>query len=80
MASNPKALPRMAGLGTARLGPCARADTHYTRLGLKIGGEGPWQMAWPMEDVQLWDEPVPCKGAQGFWRWPFPVPAAEVVA
>lgn len=24
---------------------------------------------WPMEDVKMFDAPIPRKGAQGFWRW-----------
>lgn len=27
---------------------------------------------WPMLDVERWAEPIPMKGAQGFWNWPTP--------
>lgn len=72
-ASNPTLMPLGVGLGTAELGQPARADVYYNRLGLKIGEDGPWNIAWPMLDVQAWDEPVPCRGAQGFWNWPLPI-------
>ena len=67
--AEPELLPRRAGLGTALLGEPLRADVLYDRAGLKIGGEGPWSIGWPMLEVELWDEPVPAKGAQGFWSW-----------
>ena len=61
-----------AGLGTATLGePRTVADL--------FGGKGHdsarlshhlW--AWPLTDVATFPQPVPCRGMQGFWRWPFP--------
>lgn len=26
--------------------------------------------AWPMLDVEEWDQPIPMRGLQGFWNWP----------
>lgn len=26
--------------------------------------------AWPLTDIQPFDAPMPCRGAQGFWTWP----------
>ena len=68
MASNPTAIPRGAVVGEATLGEPAAAPNLYERRGLKIGGEGPWMIGWPMLDPKAWDEPEPAKGLQGFWR------------
>lgn len=75
--SCPALLPRCAGLGTVRIGEPQRADVIYHRHGLRIGGEGPWNFGWPLTEVQRWDEPVSCRGFQGFWPWPLPLPGAE---
>lgn len=32
--------------------------------------------AWPLTGWQHFDPPVPCRGAQGFWTWPWPVEEA----
>jgi hypothetical protein len=63
-------IPLGAGLGTATLGEPLQADEQYRRAGLQIEGQGPWNWAWSMLDVKAWDEPVPCRGFQGFWPWP----------
>lgn len=35
--------------------------------------EGPW--CWILQDVLRFDEPIPCRGAQGLWKWqPPPAP------
>lgn len=68
--SLPGTMLRGFGLGSAVIGDPERADRYYDRRGLKIGGDGPWNVAWPMLDVEAWDEPVEHRGAQGFWVWP----------
>lgn len=68
-ATNPTLVPLRAGLGIATLGEPMLADQVYHRQGLKIGGEGPWNWGWPVTDIERWDQPVPAKGAQGFWNW-----------
>lgn len=47
-------LPFSVALGTARLGE-------------PRGYRDKW--AWPMLDIEKWPQPVPAKGAQGFWKW-----------
>ncbi len=53
-------LPMAAGLGTALLGT-------PRIVGTSDDGKPTW--AWPMIDIEKWPEPVPAKGAQGFWEW-----------
>lgn len=31
---------------------------------------------WPLSDIIPFPEPVPCRGAQGFWNWPYPLAEA----
>lgn len=70
IASRGYAMERSAVLGTVILGEPLRADTYYQRKGWSVGEEGPWAIAWPMLDPEEWFEPVPMKGAQGFWDYP----------
>lgn len=70
------ALPMSAGLGTAILGE--------PRLGTEIAEEFGVPRAndsdrdehanwgWPLTDIEVWPEPIPMRGAQGFWTWPTP--------
>lgn len=53
-------LPMSAVLGTAVLGPPKRVRQNL---------DGP-RYAWPMLAVQKWADPIPMKGAQGFWSMP----------
>lgn len=69
-------LPLACGLGTAVLGE--------PRLGTEIAEEFGVPRAndsnrdehanwgWPMLDIQQWPQPIPMRGAQGFWNWPDP--------
>ncbi|MFZ1430582.1 MAG: ASCH domain-containing protein [Geminicoccaceae bacterium] len=45
------------GLGTAMLGNMLEPSTCAHNWG------------WPLLQVERWDEPVPARGAQGFWEW-----------
>lgn len=56
-------LPLACGLGTAVLGT-PRIVAHGSQID---GGKPIW--AWPMLDIEKWPQPVPAKGAQGFWEW-----------
>ena len=60
-------LPMSAGLGTATLG-APRVPTHRLPA---LGDPEPHRpiSAWPLLDIQKWPEPIPAKGAQGFWEW-----------
>lgn len=63
-----------AGVGTVKLGVPERADNYYRRRGWKLGGEGPWNIAWPMTLPEAWPEPVPMTGSPKFWDWPETLP------
>lgn len=84
---SPGCLPLAAGLGTAILGEPKRAVDLFggdhvadsTRIDQHV-----W--AWPLTDIQPFEPVVPCRGFQGFWRWPYEikgdgtVPAAQETA
>ncbi|MDE2467549.1 MAG: ASCH domain-containing protein [Bradyrhizobium sp.] len=67
-----------AGLGTAIIGkprsvtnmfrgtPAADSD----RLDHSLYG-------WPLTDIQPFEHPRPCRGAQGFWNWPTDLEASS---
>lgn len=33
--------------------------------------------AWPLSHIVAFSEPVPARGAQGFWEWPYSIPSAR---
>lgn len=72
----PDGLPLSAGLGTAvlgepRSGPSIAADFGGEHVNDSDRDEhANW--GWPMLDVEHWAEPLPMRGAQGFWNWPTP--------
>ncbi|WEK43629.1 MAG: ASCH domain-containing protein [Candidatus Sphingomonas colombiensis] len=69
-------LPMAAGIGTAvlgepRIGTEIAADFGVPRANDSNRDEhANW--GWPMLDIEVWPEPVPMRGAQGFWNWPQP--------
>lgn len=70
------ALPRGAGLGTAIIGQPRNGFDIAAEFGLaKVNDSDRDQHAnwgWPLTDIERWDEPIPMRGAQGFWKWPTP--------
>lgn len=69
---SPGMLPLSAGLGTALLGQAVRAD-QLVQPGITIADSdrlvhSNW--GWPLSEIERFEPPVPCKGAQGFWSWP----------
>lgn len=59
-------------LGTAVLGKPVLGNALAKEFGAPVNDStrdehSNW--AWPMLDVQPLAEPVPIKGAQGFWNW-----------
>jgi len=65
-------LPLGCGLGTALLGRPRRVTEIYgdsDRVDHHV-----W--AWPLTDIRPFKPPVPARGAQGLWRWPYPVERA----
>lgn len=60
-------LPLGAALGTVRLGKPRNAGTIFAGLP-HDSDRGDFNWAWPMEDVQPFDAPVPMTGQQGFFK------------
>ncbi|NIJ34307.1 ASCH domain-containing protein [Sphingomonas oligoaromativorans] len=60
-------LPLSAGLGTVVIGEPRLAGD----LGFPIDSDRPQDQnwGWPMLDVQPFADPIPMRGAQGFWKW-----------
>jgi len=69
-------LPYSAGLGTAVIGEPRNGFDIAEEFGLpRVNDSDRDEHAnwgWPMLDIEKWDEPIPLKGAQGFWNWPEP--------
>lgn len=87
----PTGLPLSAALGTAVLGeprngfdiaveefglPAEARDEMDALPGFDSDRREHANWGWPMLDVERWDEPIPMRGAQGFWNWPTPAEAA----
>ena len=69
-------LPLGFGLGTVVLGEPRNGVWIAEEFGVPRANDSDrdahanW--GWPMLDIEVWDEPVPCRGFQGFWNWPTP--------
>jgi hypothetical protein len=64
------ALPHGAGVGTAIMGtPVRCGDLFHGQADSDRIDHHMW--AWPMLEVEHWAKPIPSKGAQGFWEWPY---------
>lgn len=61
-------LPLAAMLGTAIIGEPKRAIDVFSPV-MDPDEIDPDIWAWPMQEVQPFERPVPAKGAQGFWNW-----------
>jgi hypothetical protein len=55
-------------LGTAKLGEPVKTETLSQGGRIEFGVK--W--AWPMLDIEKFEEPVPAKGSQRFWTWERP--------
>jgi hypothetical protein len=77
--------PLSAGLGTAILGePRNGIEIAERDFGFPHEEELPGlpgfdsdrrehaNSGWPMLEVEVWPEPIPMRGFQGFWSWPSP--------
>lgn len=58
-----------AGLGTAVIGEPARAIDLFADTVNDSSRIDHSMWAWPLTDIERFDEPVPVRGAQGFWNW-----------
>lgn len=64
------ALPLACVLGTAVIGRPARAFDLFKDKVADSSRLDQHMWAWPLTDVVRMDEPIPCRGAQGFWDFP----------
>lgn len=68
--------PLAAGLGTAILGEPRNGLDIAAEFGVPRANDSErdehanW--GWPLTDIEVWPEPIPMRGAQGFWNWPEP--------
>ena len=64
------------GLGTATLGEPRNGLDIAAEMGVSWANDSDrddqanW--GWPMLDIEPWPEPIPMRGAQGFWNWSTP--------
>lgn len=64
-------VPLAAGLGTAVLGKPRRISALFKSHDSDRIDHHMW--AWPLTEIEPWIEPIPVRGLQGFWNWPFPL-------
>lgn len=69
-------LPLACGLGTAKIGKAARAVDLFGHRVSDSSRIDHQMWAWPLSEIDHWQEPVDCRGFQGFWNWPLPLPRA----
>ena len=69
-------LPFAAGLGTAVIGEPRIGTEIAEEFGVpRVNDSDRDQHAnfgWPLTDIEVWNDPIPMKGRQGFWNWPEP--------
>ena len=65
-----KLLPLAAGLGTVVLGRPRNAGLIFG-ANVADSDRGAFNFAWPLSDIKPFDAPIPVRGAQGFWNWPY---------
>lgn len=69
-------LPFGALIGTAILGEPRNAMDIAAEFGLSWANDSDRRdhanYGWPMLEIERWDEPVACRGFQGFWNMPTP--------
>lgn len=74
------AMPLSAGIGTAIVGQPIEGMAAAKAINAMLFNDSDrhehsnW--AWPMLEVEAWEQHVPMRGSQGFWNWPTPEDAA----
>lgn len=69
-------LPMASGIGTAIIGEPRNGLEIASEFGVPRANDSArdehanW--GWPMLEIEKWPEPIPMRGAQGFWQWPTP--------
>lgn len=61
--------PYGVALGSFVLGEPKRATDIMIDLGRDPATADPNIWGWPITDLEVFPEPIPCKGAQGFWDY-----------
>jgi hypothetical protein len=67
-------LPLACGLGTAVIGEARNGVDIAREFGVTHVNDSDrdehanW--GWPLTNIEVWDRPIPMRGAQGFWNWP----------
>jgi hypothetical protein len=61
-------LPLACALGTVELGTPRNAGQIFTGIRTEDSDRGSFNWAWPMLNVQPFAEPIPMRGAQGFFN------------
>ncbi len=67
--SSSPGLPLASGLGTATI-LRARRCTDLFKGVIDSDRIDEHVFAWPLQSIEVFPHPVPCRGAQGFWNWP----------
>ena len=71
----PDALPLGAVLGTARLVNVQRVEDvepFIGRVERLFGDYSGGRFAWLLEDIEIFEEPIPARGRLGLWEWDAP--------
>lgn len=69
-------LPFGCGLGTAILGEPRSGYDIAEEFGVQSVNDSDrdehanW--GWPLTHIEVWGQPIECRGFQGFWNWPTP--------
>ena len=65
-----------AVVGTVEIVDCVPVEKimdKLTPLEMALGDYSPGRFAWVLENPVMFDTPIPARGQQGWWEWPFVV-------
>lgn len=69
-------LPRGAVIGCVDIVDCVPVEEIMDKLTERerlLGDYSPGRFAWVLENPVMFDTPIPARGQQGWWEWPFVV-------
>jgi hypothetical protein len=74
---DPETLEYGKVLCIAEITDCIKLDCNTPTMEITMGEElvGDWsdgRYAWKLENIRVFDEPIPAKGMQGLWSWSRP--------
>ncbi|HWY14390.1 MAG TPA: ASCH domain-containing protein [Rhizomicrobium sp.] len=67
--SSSPGLPLASGLGTSTILRAHRATNLFKGV-IDSDRIDQHVYAWPLQAIEPFPHPIPCRGAQGFWNWP----------